>query len=1007
MARYALAIYHFFQKNKLLMWIVMLLSFAFFLFTGLQMRYEEDITRLLPQTPNENGESLVFSNLKVKDKVYIVFQPKADSVDVDKMSALCDEYMNTLQERDSSNQYIADMLYKVDQSVMMGALEYLMQCLPTYIEDEDYDAIDKLLEPQAVKESLQKDYELLYSPMGMMMVDLISRDPLGMKDAMLGKVSKMKEGLGGSYAMVNHHFFTPDSALCVSFLSPGFASTDSKKATKLVEEIENVIDDFQQIHPEVEIYYHGAPVQSVYNSRQTKKDLGSTLGISMLIICIAICFCFKTMDTLPMLLGPVIYGAFFALSTLYLLQGSMSLLALGIGGVVLGVALSYCLHVLVHYKYVSDPETVIKDQTTPVILGCLTTIGAFMSLMFTEADLLRDFGKFASLALVGTTFFSLVFLPHFFNKDKNKKNEKAFRLLEKINSYPFEKKTWLIISIVAISIICLFTMKWMKFDPDLKNIGYNEPRVIESQRLLADHSTKNCQTVYYATIDEDVDSALVFNNILYAELENQMTNNKIKSFGKSSSLFIPQEEQVRRINKWYEFWNGKEKRAEKLKVLMSAECTKYDFTIDMFDPFFELINKTYEPTALYDSDVLPSGLKSNMIEYTDGKYMLFTPVQMAPEDKNEVTDRIVKTKIHGKGRFVIIDPFYYTNELVKIVKHDFDIALWISSLFVFIVLLYSFRSLILALIGFVPMSLSWYILLGVMGIFDIKFNLINIVISTFIYGIGVDYSIFIMDGLLSGFRTKKPLLVYHKTAILFSAFVLIIGISSLIFATHPAMKSVGVATLIGMSATVIIAYSLQPFLFYWVIKRRTRKGLAPLTVYNIMHPKSFFRPDGMNSLQKLRNNYEYKGVDVENGLKKELHATSFYRAFIPELYSSESILDYGCGYGYISYWFAIKNDSLMVSAFDTNEDELTIARNCYMKSSQMDFTDSPNCIQNSYATLIVQKSIPEFDALLSGKFNTAHTVILRSAISGVFSQKLIEAGFNKATEDSMFEIWKK
>lgn len=989
------------------MWFVMLASFAFFMYTGLQMRYEEDITRLLPQTQNENGESLVFSNLKVKDKVYIVFKPQSDSVDVEKMSALCDEYMTLLQEKDSSNQYIADMLYKVDQSVMMGALEYLMQSLPTYIEDDDYENIEKLLEPQAVKESLQKDYEILASPMGMMMVDLVSRDPLGMKDAMLDKVGKMKEGLGGNYAMVNHHFFTPDSALCVSFLSPGFASTDSKKATKLVEEIENVIDDFQQIHPEVEIYYHGAPVQSVFNSRQTKKDLGGTLGISMLIICIAICFCFKTMDTLPMLLSPVIYGTFFALSTLYLLQGSMSLLALGIGGVVLGVALSYCLHVLVHYKYVSDPETVIKDQTTPVILGCLTTIGAFMSLMFTEADLLRDFGKFASLALVGTTFFSLLFLPHFFNKEKNKKNEEAFALLEKINSYPFEKKTWLIISIVVISVICLFTMRLMDFDPDLKNIGYNEPKVIESQRLLADHSTKNCQTIYYATIDEDIDSALVFNNVLYAELENQMTNNKIKSFGKSSNLFIPQDEQVRRINKWYNFWNGKDKRSEKLRALMIAECPKYDFTIDLFEPFFELINKTYEPTALYDSDVLPSGLKSNMIERTDGKYMLFTPVQLDPQYKNEVTDRIVQTKIHGKGRFVIIDPFYYTNELVKLVKHDFDIALWISSLFVFVVLLISFRSVILALIGFVPMSLSWYILLGVMGIFGIKFNLINIVISTFIYGIGVDYSIFIMDGLLSGFRTKKPLLVYHKTAILFSAFVLIIGISSLIFANHPAMKSVGVATLIGMSATVIIAYSLQPFLFYWVIKRRTHKSLAPLTVYNIMHPKNFFRPDGMNSLQKLRNNYEYRGIEVEQGLKDELKATSKYRLFIPELYNSESILDYGCGYGYVSYWFGIKNDSLKVSAFDINEEELVIAKNCYMNSVQMNFTDSPDCIKEGYSTLVVQKSIPEYDAILIGKFSAANTVIVRSNVIEIFANKLKEAGFSKASEDSVFEVWKK
>ena len=101
-----------------------------------------------------------------------------------------------------------------------------------------------------------------------------------------------------------------------------------------------------------------------------------------------------------------------------------------------------------------------------------------------------------------------------------------------------------------------------------------------------------------------------------------------------------------------------------------------------------------------------------------------------------------------------------------------------------------------------------------MGICGIQFNLINIVISTFIFGIGVDYSIYIMDGLLADSIGKKDeLLLCHKTAIFLSAFVLITVLGSLLFAQHPAIHSIGISTLIGMLSTVIIAYSLQPFLF--------------------------------------------------------------------------------------------------------------------------------------------------------------------------------------------------
>lgn len=122
-------------------------------------------------------------------------------------------------------------------------------------------------------------------------------------------------------------------------------------------------------------------------------------------------------------------------------KGHFSLLALGIGAVVLGVALSYVLHIITHYKYISDPEQVLRDQVKPVCLGCLTTIGSFMGLIFIRTELLQDFGLFAAFAIVGTTFFSLVFLPQFLNPKKNKLNHRAFAIIDRINAYPFDRKS--------------------------------------------------------------------------------------------------------------------------------------------------------------------------------------------------------------------------------------------------------------------------------------------------------------------------------------------------------------------------------------------------------------------------------------------------------------------------------------------------------------------------------------------------------------------------------------
>jgi putative flippase GtrA len=43
-------------------------------------------------------------------------------------------------------------------------------------------------------------------------------------------------------------------------------------------------------------------------------------------------------------------------------------------------------------------------------------------------------------------------------------------------------------------------------------------------------------------------------------------------------------------------------------------------------------------------------------------------------------------------------------------------------------------------------------------------------------------------------------------------------VTSLLFAVHPAIRSIGLSTLIGMASTIMISYSLQPFVFWQLMK---------------------------------------------------------------------------------------------------------------------------------------------------------------------------------------------
>ena len=512
---------------------------------------------------------------------------------------------------------------------------------------------------------------------------------------------------------------------------------------------------------------------------------------------------------------PVGYGALFAMACIYWIQGGMSLMAMGIGAIVLGVALSYVLHVLTHYKHVTDPVRVIREQTSPVLLGCITTIGAFVGLMFTDSPLLADFGMFASLALVGTVAFCLLFLPHFFDEHNNKKSHKAFAIIAKINSYPLDRKRWFVVLLVVVSVVCFFTSRWVTFDSDLKNIGYTDPDVRRSQVLYADKINHGNRSMYYASAAKSLDEAITYNAQLLQVADSLQAIGEIDSYSKMSSILLPTAVQQQRIDHWRNYWT--DERIAQVMTTINREGERVGFRAGTFDMFETIVRADYQPGSIYESGVLPDGLMSNIVELTGDNYMVFTSVLMSADKQKQIND-IMASVPHT----VVVDPFYYTNNMVELLNDDFNTVLGISSLFVFIVLLLSYRSISRALLAFMPMFLSWYIVQGIMGIFGLQFNLINIVISSFIFGVGVDYSIFIMDGLLANTRRDDiTLLLYHKTAILLSAFVLIVVTGSLVFATHTAMRSIGVTTLIGMSATILLAYTLQPFIYRQLMKNKT------------------------------------------------------------------------------------------------------------------------------------------------------------------------------------------
>ena len=810
MHRLLLPLFRFFHRHLWVMYLTLIGSALVFLFFGLKLQFEEDIVKLLPRSSTDN--ELAFSDIDLKEKVFIQITARDTTQEVSpsRLGEAIEEYCTMVNERDEDTRYFAGSFYALEEDIAFGAMDFGLSHLPSFVDTAWYGAIEASLQKEAIEAQMAENYEMMMEDETGTITQLITMDPLGLRNVVLGSLFGDDGSMGG-FTIDEGHLFCPDKTVVLAFLSPGFSYTDSGKATRMIELLKDCRKDFEAANPDVRVLIHGNPLGSVSNAGTIKWDLVFTVGLSLLIILVIIVLSFHNFTFIWQQILPIAYGTVFALACMYWLKGVMSLMALGLGAIVLGVAISYCLHVLIHFYYVKNVEKMLIDESTPVVLGCITTVGAFMGLIFTESELLRDFGLFATFALVGNTFFALVFLPHFLHRRQIKyKRKHGFPLIERINNLPWDRNKWVIGTLLALIVVGVCFSPFVKFDSDLRNLDYDDPELVESQNLYNTKNADGFDHQYFAAWSQDnLDEALTYNDALFRRLDSLQTEGIVKGWSPVTGLlFHSQQEQQMRIDSWKAFWS--KDRIRELRANLSAAARSYDLDPALFDPFLNLVTADYEPGDLYDSGIIPPGLLSNYIEkQKSGRFMVFTDVAYP----HEQTD-VVWGGLSELPHVIVLEPFFYCRDMVEIVHDDFSTTLWISSLLVLIVLLVSFHNIWIALIAFLPMFISWYVMQGYMAIFGLEFNLINIVISTFIYGIGVDYSIFVMEGLLKEARTgEQDMLSFHKVAIFFSALVLAIVTFSLIFARHPAIQSIGLITLIGMASTILITYSLQPWLF--------------------------------------------------------------------------------------------------------------------------------------------------------------------------------------------------
>ena len=816
------------------------------------LHFSEDISDFLPLGTVEREHMSVFQDISGADDLYILFSNPGDA---DRTVEAIDAFEASVHARDGAG-WCEGLVCHYDIDNFLELSEFVQENAPYFLTDADYARMDSLLaSPGYIPERLAADREMLMLPSSGLFSGSLSRDPLMLFSPLLQRLQSSSGSFG--FEMVDGCAFTPDMSRAVAKLRSPFGNSETDGNAKLLKLLEEAASEMQAEYPDVKVDLAGGPAIAVGNSARIKKDSILAISLSVVLIILLLAYSFHSVRNILLIFLSVGWGLLFALGGMAVFSDRVSIIVIGIASVILGIAVNYPLHLIAHAGHQPDKRLALSEIVSPLVVGNITTVGAFLALVPLKSTALRDLGLFASLLLVGTILFVLLYLPHYMVVKPEESH--SSRVLDYLSGLCPERSKVFVGAVVILTLVLSWFSFRTGFDTDMSHINY----MTDSQRadmqyfedLMTRDASRSAQSVYVYSEGDSYDAALSANTPVARTVDSLVRCGLATPQNAVSTMMVSREEQAERLSRWQAFVD---RHRAALTETLPAEARSAGFAESAFAPFLALADPSRQwapqPFAYFAPLTGTVFGRSFTMREEDGKAYMVTALNVQAEDIPAV-ERAFANSFDVAGM---------NADMTRSLSDNFNYIGWACSLIVFLFLWFSFGRLELALISFLPMAVSWVWILGLMALMGVKFNIVNVILATFIFGQGDDYTIFMTEGCQYEYAHRRPILTSYKRSILQSAAIMFVGIGTLIVARHPAMRSLAQVTIIGMFSVVLMAWLIPPLLFKWLTTRRGVPRRYPLTI------RSLLLGAPSDPVQQVLGRYLYKGKDVVRSVRRSL-----------------------------------------------------------------------------------------------------------------------------------------
>jgi hypothetical protein len=591
----------------------------------------------------------------------------------------------------------------------------------------------------------------------------------------------------------------------------------NKKNHQNINEIRTIIEKYKDT---AKIHLGGIPMIADDMMTYIKNDIivfGA--GVFLFIVC-TLWFVFRNFLWVLIPLLSCFFSVLIMVGLLGLVGWKVTVISSNFIALMLILTMAMNIHMSVRYLQfkkenpnISNNEAILWTSGKmfwPILYTALTTICAFLSLIFSDIKPIIDFGWMMTVGLLVSLTITFTLLPAILNilskENTNYKDEKKSIITSFLSKVAQKNTKTIFASVLLIIIISIVGIAKLEVENSFINYFDKKTEIYKGMKLIDDElggTTPLDVIVKFPDkgkaekTDDDFDS---WNDEEKDEAKYWFTRNKIN-----------------RIIKVHDYLDNLQ---EVGKVISFASMVRV--AEDLYD---EKELQGLELGVLYTK--LPDSIKKEIIDpyisIKNNEARISLRILDSKEDlrRNKLINKINYDLENQLGlnreEFKLAGVLILFNNLLQSLFKSQILTLGIVMAGITMMFIILFRNITLSLIGVVPNFMAAFLILGIIGLLEIPLDMMTITIAAITIGIAVDNSIHYIYRFKEEFKKinnyNQTLEKCHDTvgvAILNTSITIVFGFSILVLSNFIPTIYFGVFTGIAMLLAMISVLTLLP-----------------------------------------------------------------------------------------------------------------------------------------------------------------------------------------------------